>query len=154
MEKPFSFQARDEQQQAWKEAMAAAAKDPRRFQRPFHAKPIPNTVKTEKFKFMQVGSVPGYQYDFIPTVQLRQSLGTMLAVWRVPVPCLALPKFGLLRWSHACWGSCIMRVQLELEAKRAGARARAEEARLRARYKVEEDTKHRQSTADRCGLNT
>lgn len=32
LEKPFSFQLRDEETQALKEAIAAAAKDPNRFQ--------------------------------------------------------------------------------------------------------------------------
>ena len=45
LEQPFSFVYRDQMRQAEKEAVAAAAKDPNRFQVQFKARDMPMNVK-------------------------------------------------------------------------------------------------------------
>jgi hypothetical protein len=54
VERPFSFQERDEQLAVERQAVVAAAKDPNRFQVAFYAKPIPKHVTVDKFRYMMV----------------------------------------------------------------------------------------------------
>ncbi|KAG2492054.1 hypothetical protein HYH03_009552 [Edaphochlamys debaryana] len=54
MEKPFSFYYRDQEREEAREALARAAKDPRRFQVPYRAREPPPSTKEERFRRMML----------------------------------------------------------------------------------------------------